>query len=87
MVRTFRRTCTFCLGPGTASHGPDGRPWDYDHYVPKARGGSCRAANLVLACETCNYQKDCELWLPGTTSEAFGAPTLLDFLAWLDRAG
>lgn len=65
IVAAFDRTCLYCERLGSATHGPDGRAWQVDHYIPVARGGSNRWINLVLACQACNCAKRDGLWSPG----------------------
>lgn len=65
LIARFARRCVYCLRTGTALVDPDGRPWSPDHYLAKARGGTCNSINIVLACERCNYDKVAQLWLPG----------------------
>jgi len=48
LVERFLATCTYCGRQGAAARGPDGEEWQTDHYVPKARGGSCDPTNIVL---------------------------------------
>jgi 5-methylcytosine-specific restriction endonuclease McrA len=49
LLNKWRRTCAYC--------GVKEVPLQVEHIVPRARGGSNRAANLTLACETCNKAK------------------------------
>jgi hypothetical protein len=47
-----------------------GVPLQVEHLIPKSRGGSDRASNLVIACDSCNKRK-------GTrTAEEFGYPEI-----------
>lgn len=41
--------CAYC--------GKQNTPFELDHQVPRSRGGSSRASNLVLACHECNQAK------------------------------
>jgi 5-methylcytosine-specific restriction endonuclease McrA len=41
--------CPYC--------GKQGVPFELDHQVPRSRGGSNRASNLLLACRDCNQAK------------------------------
>jgi len=49
LLEKFSRTCVYCGAKNT--------PFQIDHVYPKSKGGSNRAANLVLACEPCNKAK------------------------------
>jgi len=53
-------TCAYC--------GKQGVPFELDHQVPRSRGGSNRASNLVLACHACNQAKG------NQTAAEFGHP-------------
>jgi 5-methylcytosine-specific restriction protein A len=44
--------CSYCQGTVLYTE-----PWDVDHIVPVARGGTNDRANLTLACATCNRKK------------------------------
>jgi 5-methylcytosine-specific restriction endonuclease McrA len=62
LLDKWGRTCAYC--------GKTDVPLQIEHLTPKARGGSNRVSNLVLACEPCNTQK-------GTrTAAEFGFPHL-----------
>ena len=52
--------CAYC--------GMQGVPFELDHQVPRSRGGSSRASNLVLACHDCNQAKG------NLTAAEFGHP-------------
>jgi 5-methylcytosine-specific restriction endonuclease McrA len=52
--------CAYC--------GKQNTPFELDHQVPRSRGGSNRASNLVLACHACNQAK------AGKTAAEFGHP-------------
>jgi 5-methylcytosine-specific restriction endonuclease McrA len=43
-------------------------PFELDHQIPRSRGGSSRASNLVLACHECNVAKG------NQTASEFGHP-------------
>ena len=58
LLEKFGRKCVYC--------GAEGVPLNIDHVVPRAKGGSNRVSNLVLACVSCNQKK--------------GARSLEDFL-------
>lgn len=58
LLEKFGRKCVYC--------GAEGVPLNIDHVVPRAKGGSNRVSNLVLACMSCNQKK--------------GARSLEDFL-------
>lgn len=45
----YEYTCVYC--------GKTGVPFELDHQIPRSRGGSHRASNLVLACHDCNVAK------------------------------
>ncbi len=49
LLEKFGRQCSYCGGRETA--------FELDHVVPKSRGGSDRASNLVLSCHECNAAK------------------------------
>ena len=49
LLEKFGRRCVYC--------GAENVPLNIDHVVPKARGGSNRISNLVLACVDCNEKK------------------------------
>lgn len=65
LVGQFSATCLYCHRQGTMTRDADGKPWQADHYIPKARGGSCNPSNIVLSCYSCNYDKCDALWVPG----------------------
>jgi 5-methylcytosine-specific restriction endonuclease McrA len=56
VAKRDRGTCRYC---GTV----DG-PFEIDHVVPIALGGSNRIGNLVLACRACNAKKNANVWKP-----------------------
>lgn len=49
LLEKWQRTCAYC--------GKEGVPFQVEHIVPRAKGGSNRVSNLVLACEPCNTKK------------------------------
>ena len=52
LLHRHGHTCAYCAG-GT------GDPvLEIEHVVPRSRGGSNRIDNLVIACRTCNNDKD-----------------------------
>ena len=55
-VRVTRRdgACVYC--------GAEVGPFEIDHRVPIALGGTNRMGNLVLACVDCNRRKGSEVW-------------------------
>ncbi|MFB6989355.1 RNA-guided endonuclease IscB [Streptomyces sp. NPDC056230] len=59
LLEKWQRTCAYC--------GATGVPLEVEHMRAKARGGSDRISNLVLACRPCNLAK--------------GTRSLTDFLA------
>jgi hypothetical protein len=71
IVARFGKRCLYCRQAGTIGRAPDGGPWVADHYLPKARGGSCHWLNLVAACRRCNDEKCDDLWLPGRRPTAW----------------
>jgi 5-methylcytosine-specific restriction endonuclease McrA len=56
----YRYRCAYC--------GKQGVPFELDHQVPRSRGGSNRASNLVLSCHACNQAKG------NKTAAEFGHP-------------
>ncbi len=56
----FKYTCVYC--------GKKNVPFELDHQVPRSRGGSNRASNLVLSCHGCNVAKG------NKTAAEFGYP-------------
>jgi len=65
LLEKFGRKCVYC--------GAENVPLNIDHVVPRAKGGSNRVSNLVLACVKCNQKKGAK------TVEAFlkGKPDTL----------
>ena len=49
LLEKFSRKCVYC--------GAENVPLNIDHVVPRAKGGSDRVSNLVLACARCNQKK------------------------------
>jgi HNH endonuclease len=69
LLTEYDRTCAYCGGKGTPTHGSDRRSWHTDHVVPRSRGGTNDDDNVVLACATCNLRKrDKEGWQPSRRS-------------------
>jgi len=60
LLEKFQHRCAYC-------HKGEG-PFEIDHQVPRSRGGSNRASNLVLACHDCNVTKG------NQTAAEFGHP-------------
>jgi hypothetical protein len=58
------RHCAYC--------GDTGVPLQVEHIIPRARGGSNRPGNLVIACEKCNRGKGAQ------PVEEFAKPDVLD---------
>jgi hypothetical protein len=54
--RRDRDTCRYC--------GDIVGPFEIDHVVPVAMGGTNRRGNLVLACRPCNSRKGTATWVP-----------------------
>jgi hypothetical protein len=62
LLAKWQRRCAYCQTSGV--------PLQVEHLIPKSRGGSDRASNLVIACDSCNKRK-------GTrTAEEFGYPEI-----------
>ena len=49
LLEKFGRKCAYC--------GVENVPLNIDHVIPRAKGGSDRVSNLVLACVKCNQKK------------------------------
>jgi hypothetical protein len=49
LLEKWNRTCAYC--------GAKNVPFEVEHIVPKASGGSNRISNLALACHDCNERK------------------------------
>jgi len=60
LLEKFQHQCAYC-------HVRD-VPFELDHQVPRSRGGSNRASNLVLSCHNCNVAKG------NQTAAEFGHP-------------
>jgi 5-methylcytosine-specific restriction endonuclease McrA len=60
LLEKFRRRCVYC--------GRTNQPFEIDHVMPQARGGSDRVSNLVLSCHDCNAKKG------NKTAAEFGFP-------------
>ena len=52
LLTKYGHVCQYCKGE---SKDP---VLEIDHIIPKSRGGSNRVSNLILACHTCNQEKD-----------------------------
>jgi 5-methylcytosine-specific restriction endonuclease McrA len=52
LLEKFGRKCVYC--------GAENTPLNIDHIHPKAKGGSNRISNLVLACIPCNEKKSAQ---------------------------
>lgn len=64
IIALYGRTCAYCEVAGTATLGPDGRPWHIDRIVPASQGGTYEESNVALACGTCNRKKGAKLAQP-----------------------
>src|SRR6266704_666802 len=62
LLAKWQRQCAYCQTSGV--------PLQVEHLMPKSRGGSDRASNLVIACEPCNKGKGSQ------TAEEFGYPEI-----------
>jgi 5-methylcytosine-specific restriction endonuclease McrA len=62
LLAKWQRQCAYCQTSGV--------PLQVEHLVPKSRGGSDRASNLVIACDPCNKRKG------DRTAEEFGFPEI-----------
>ncbi len=62
LLQKWQRQCAYCQTSGV--------PLQVEHLIPKSRGGSDRASNLVIACDSCNKRKATR------TAEEFGYPEL-----------
>ncbi len=60
LLEKFQHRCAYCQVTDV--------PFEIDHQVPRSRGGSNRASNLVLACHDCNEAKG------NQTAAEFGYP-------------
>jgi hypothetical protein len=64
LLEKWQRRCAYCH--------QSSRKLQVEHLIPKARGGSDRLSNLVLACEPCNQQKG------NRTANECGFPHLME---------
>ncbi len=62
LLAKWQRQCAYCKMSGL--------PLQVEHLMPKSRGGSDRASNLVIACDSCNKRKGTQ------TAEEFGYPEI-----------
>src|SRR6266566_5371949 len=62
LLAKWQRQCAYCQTSGV--------PLQVEHLMPKSRGGSDSASNLVIACEPCNKGKGSQ------TAEEFGYPEI-----------
>ena len=62
LLAKWQRQCAYCQRSGV--------PLQVEHIMPKSRGGSDRASNLVIACDPCNKRKG------SRTAEEFGYPDI-----------
>lgn len=62
LLHKWQRTCAYCHRTGL--------PFQIEHIMPKARGGSDRVSNLTLACQPCNDRKGTQ------TAAEFGYPEI-----------
>ncbi len=60
LLEKFQHRCVYCQRSEV--------PFEIDHQVPRSRGGSQRASNLVLSCHDCNVAKS------NRTAAEFGHP-------------
>jgi hypothetical protein len=60
LLEKFQRHCAYCRVKDV--------PFEIDHQIPRSRGGSNRASNLVLSCHDCNAAKG------NQTAAEFGHP-------------
>ncbi len=60
LLEKFQHRCAYCHQGEV--------PFEIDHQVPRSRGGSNRASNLVLSCHVCNVAKGTQ------TAAEFGHP-------------
>lgn len=63
LLLKYNYRCAYC--------GKRNTPFELDHQIPRSRGGSSRASNLVLACHACNMAK------ANKTAVEFGHPRWL----------
>jgi len=62
LLAKWQRQCAYCQTSGV--------PLQVEHLIPKSRGGSDRASNLVIACDLCNKRKG------SRTAEEFDYPEI-----------
>lgn len=62
LLEKWSRHCAYCQATNV--------PLQVEHIVPRARGGTDRASNLTLACESCNSAKGTQ------TAAEFGHPEI-----------
>lgn len=62
LLAKWSRKCAYCHAQGI--------PLQIEHLIPRSRGGSHRASNLVVACEPCNTRKG------NQTASEFGFPEI-----------
>ena len=62
LLAKWQRQCAYCQTSGV--------PLQVEHLIPKSRGGSDRASNLVIAYDLCNKRKG------SRTAEEFGYPEI-----------
>lgn len=51
LMEKYQHTCQYCAGKS------GDRALEWEHMLPKSRGGSNRVKNATLACHTCNQEK------------------------------
>lgn len=51
LMEKYQHTCQYCAGKS------GDRALEWEHMLPKSRGGSDRVKNATLACHTCNQEK------------------------------
>jgi len=65
LLEKWQYACAYCGAKGASDV-----PLQVEHLVPKARHGSDRVSNLVMACQACNDRKGTK------TAEEFGYPDI-----------
>lgn len=66
LLEKYQHTCQYCAGAS------EDKVLEWEHILPKTRGGSDRLKNATLACRTCNQKKDDltpEEWLDKLTAK------------------
>lgn len=67
LYRRFAGRCFYCdrqvLYRHEACGGKQHLRLTRDHLIPRSRGGSDGAANIVAACYACNNRRGCRPWL------------------------